>query len=148
MKRNSLAITVVSVEREMFDIESAADLTGIHPEMIREFARGQLVQIRGSDNEGCPVFDESGICRLRMLADWRHPRKTEPAHDPGALSVDGSAGAIRGGNYESAQSVAVSVEWNGLEKIMEFSCCGVLWQGNVMLDIGFLMLVYAEVSLL
>lgn len=48
----------------------AAELTGLHPEMIEEFLRGQLVQAF-EDPAGEILFDSSGIARLRQLAHLR-----------------------------------------------------------------------------
>ncbi|MDF1815085.1 MAG: hypothetical protein P1V20_22975 [Verrucomicrobiales bacterium] len=71
MKHSTLEITVVSTANQTYGIECAARLTGIHPDMIEEFERGKLVESAASDKSGAPLFDEAGICRLRLLADLR-----------------------------------------------------------------------------
>lgn len=76
MKRKQrLEITLEAVHRELFDIEDAAALTGIHPDLIREYLRGRLVSCRDLDPNGWPLFDESGICRLRLLHELREREK-------------------------------------------------------------------------
>ena len=71
MKHKSLEITVISASNQLLDISAASRLSGLHPDMIAEFERGKLVERSGSDQNGNPVFDEAGICRLRILSDLR-----------------------------------------------------------------------------
>ncbi len=71
MKHNSLAITIVSVSNQLFDLEAASQLTGMHPDLIQEFVNGRLAPIAGTNPEGLPLFAEDGICRLRILEDLR-----------------------------------------------------------------------------
>ena len=75
MNHKSLEITVVSISQQLYDIDTASQLTGIHPELINEYENGRLVQRSGSDGAGEPLFDESGICRLRILSDLRDREK-------------------------------------------------------------------------
>ena len=75
MKHNSLEIAIVSVSSELYDVYSASELTGIHPDIIQEFEHGKFVERSGADNDGSPLFDESGICRLRILSDLREREK-------------------------------------------------------------------------
>ena len=71
MKQETLEITVVTVEHDLFDIDTVSNLVGIHPEMITEFTRGKLVACCGTDQTGKLLFDEAGLCRLRLLSDLR-----------------------------------------------------------------------------
>jgi len=75
MKQNSLAITIVSVSNQLFDLETASQLTGMHPDLIQEFVNGSLAPTAGTDSDGLPLFGEDGICRLRILADLRSREK-------------------------------------------------------------------------
>ncbi|MGJ8697065.1 MAG: chaperone modulator CbpM [Verrucomicrobiaceae bacterium] len=51
-------------------LSEAAEITGLHPEMIEEFLRGSLVHAF-KDSAGVIFFDPSGITRLRQLAHLR-----------------------------------------------------------------------------
>jgi len=75
MKHKALEITVVSVTDQTYSIGDAAQLTGVHPDMIEEFERGHLVARVETDENRRPVFNESGICRLRLLSDLRDREK-------------------------------------------------------------------------
>ena len=53
------------------NLEEAADLCGLHPEMIKEFLRGNLVH--AFENESGKIyFDTSGVSRLRQIAYLRN----------------------------------------------------------------------------
>ncbi|MEX2580011.1 MAG: chaperone modulator CbpM [Verrucomicrobiales bacterium] len=62
-------------ETETFDLTTLSELTGLHEELIVEFARAHLVQTanRWEDTaaEERPVFDERGLMRLRQIAELR-----------------------------------------------------------------------------
>lgn len=75
MANERLEITVISVENRLFDVDEAARLTRIHPELIMEFERGHLVERRGTGTDDSPLFDEAGLCRLRILSDLREREK-------------------------------------------------------------------------
>lgn len=52
------------------DIDEAAELSGLHPGVIEEFLRSQLVQgFQGRD--GRLLFDHAGVSRLRQIAHLR-----------------------------------------------------------------------------
>jgi hypothetical protein len=57
---------------EVFDLDAAAELSGMHPEMILEFCRADVVALRhhGAD----PKFDNRGIHRLRLIETLRQER--------------------------------------------------------------------------
>jgi DNA-binding transcriptional MerR regulator len=61
-------LVVVSEDPECrFSLERAAELTGMHPEMILEFTRAEIVHTSGTDSDGSPRFDETEIVRLRQI---------------------------------------------------------------------------------
>ncbi|QJE95082.1 chaperone modulator CbpM [Luteolibacter luteus] len=57
---------------EIFDLDAAAELSGMHPEMILEFCRAHVVALR--HQEDSPQFDNRGIHRLRLIETLRHDR--------------------------------------------------------------------------
>jgi len=58
------------LESLLSDLNEAADLCGLHPEMIEEYLRAHLVSaVRGES--GKVYFDQSGISRLRHIAYLR-----------------------------------------------------------------------------
>lgn len=57
---------------EIFDLEAAAELSGMHPEMILEFCRAHLVALRHQGDN--PKFDNRGIYRLRLIETLRQER--------------------------------------------------------------------------
>lgn len=61
---------IVTTEQErIFSLEQAADLTGMHTEMILEFVRADLIQVHLS--EEAPQFDESALFRIRHIENLR-----------------------------------------------------------------------------
>ena len=61
-------LVVVSEDPEcQFSLERAAELSGMHPEMILEFTRAEIVRTVGENPDGSPRFDESEILRLRQI---------------------------------------------------------------------------------
>ncbi len=61
-------LVVVSENPECrFSLERAAELSGMHPEMILEFTRAEVVHTVGEDPDGSPHFDETEIVRLRQI---------------------------------------------------------------------------------
>ena len=65
-------LVVVSEDPEcQFSLERAAELSGMHPEMILEFTRAEIVHTIGEDPDGAPRFDESEIVRLRQIEHLR-----------------------------------------------------------------------------
>ena len=52
------------------NLEEAAELCDLHPEMIEEFLRGKLVHAF-ENNQGNIYFDSSGVSRLRQIAYLR-----------------------------------------------------------------------------
>ena len=64
-----------SVDSLLTGLDEAAALSGLHPEMIEEFIRGQLVTAYKTP-EGDIYFDQSGIARLRQLEYLREHEQT------------------------------------------------------------------------
>jgi DNA-binding transcriptional MerR regulator len=57
----------VVAERALLDLDEAADLSGLHPQMIEEYSRGHLVTAV-KNQQGALYFDQAGIFRLRQIA--------------------------------------------------------------------------------
>lgn len=57
---------------EIFDLDAAAELSGMHPEMILEFCRAHVVALRNPGDH--PRFDNRGIHRLRLIETLRQER--------------------------------------------------------------------------
>ncbi len=70
-KNESLSISAVAVD-EVFDLETAAELSGMHPEMILEFCRAHVVALHPRGDR--PRFDNRGIHRLRLIETLRQER--------------------------------------------------------------------------
>lgn len=64
-----------TVESLLCDLAEASELSGLHPEMIEELLRGQLVQAFQSP-KGEVFFDQAGIARLRQIAYLREHENT------------------------------------------------------------------------
>ncbi len=62
-------------ETETFDLETVSQLTGIHEELIIEYAQAHLVEPCGqwnpADESTLPSFNERGLLRLRQIAELR-----------------------------------------------------------------------------
>ncbi|MEM8955832.1 MAG: chaperone modulator CbpM [Verrucomicrobiota bacterium] len=66
-----------SGEARLFDLKTAAELTGVHPEMILEFTRAQLVpSAQSGENPDSFRFDERAIYRLRQIESLRQRHHT------------------------------------------------------------------------
>lgn len=70
--RNESLSIPVSAGDELFDLEAAAELSGMHPEMILEFCRAHVVALRHQGDD--PKFDNRGIHRLRLIETLRQER--------------------------------------------------------------------------
>lgn len=70
-KQEALSIPQAAVD-EIFDLASAAELSGMHPEMILEFCRAHVVALHRSGDD--PRFDSRGIHRLRQIETLRQER--------------------------------------------------------------------------
>ncbi len=57
----------VVAEQALSDIDEAAELSGLHPQMIEEYSRGHLVTAV-QNQHGALYFDQAGIFRLRQIA--------------------------------------------------------------------------------
>lgn len=56
---------------ELFDIQSAAEASGMHPEMILEFLRAGVVSAVHQSKSGDYYFDDLGIRHLRQIESLR-----------------------------------------------------------------------------
>ncbi len=56
-----------SLQELMIDLDEAAALSGLHPEMIEEFLRGALIH-GFKDPHGNIYFDQTAVSRLRKIA--------------------------------------------------------------------------------
>jgi MerR family transcriptional regulator/heat shock protein HspR len=61
----------MSAEVVLYTLGDAGQLTGLHPEQIREFERAGLVCPAATSPRGDPLFNDGGLCRVRLLADLR-----------------------------------------------------------------------------
>ena len=68
MKTPLYKIVTTDPER-IFSLEQAADLTGMHTEMILEFVRANLIHVQLC--EKAPQFDEAALVRIRHIENLR-----------------------------------------------------------------------------
>ena len=54
-----------------FSLEAAADLTGVHPEMLRYYCRVGLLDARHDGLNGQPSFDENALAEVRRIEHYR-----------------------------------------------------------------------------
>ena len=52
-------------------LDRASEMSGMHPEMILEFVRADLVHVTSRDRCGAPVFREHHVIRLRQIEHLR-----------------------------------------------------------------------------
>jgi|GEM_PF-1387525 len=74
---HSLVSTYSIANLGLVDLDSASQLSGMHPEMILEVARAQLVFASIIDVSGDSYFDCVAIARLRLI---EHLRVGQRAH--------------------------------------------------------------------
>jgi hypothetical protein len=55
----------------LFPLEVAADLTGVHPEMLRYYCRLGLLGDQRAGMELAPTFDEDALCEVRRIEHYR-----------------------------------------------------------------------------
>ena len=55
----------------LFSLETAADLTGVHPEMLRYYCRLGLLGADRSVGEREPTFDEAALHEVRRIEHYR-----------------------------------------------------------------------------
>lgn len=68
----TLSIPSRRLDEELYDLETAAELSGMHPEMILEFCRAHVVTLHRRGDS--PHFDSHGIHRLRQIETLLHER--------------------------------------------------------------------------
>jgi hypothetical protein len=67
----------VTGEARWFDLDTTAELTGVHRDLILEFTRAEfLPTVRGGDDESILQFDECAIYRLRQIDSLRQRHHT------------------------------------------------------------------------
>jgi DNA-binding transcriptional MerR regulator len=69
-RRHTLVVVSENSERRI-SLQRAAELSGMHPEMILEFTRAEIVHTAGREPDGSPCFDETEIVRLRQIEHLR-----------------------------------------------------------------------------
>ena len=55
----------------LFPLEIAADLTGVHPEMLRYYCRLGLLGTDRAEGERTPTFDEEALHEVRRIEHFR-----------------------------------------------------------------------------
>ncbi|MGK0187165.1 MAG: hypothetical protein ACI9R3_002951 [Verrucomicrobiales bacterium] len=60
---------------DLFDLDAAAEASGMHPQMIREFLRAGVVNAACQSGDGTFFFDWHGICRIRHIELLRRNRR-------------------------------------------------------------------------
>lgn len=66
-------ITRITRETDhLVELTDAADICGLHPQMIEEFLRGGLVNAYQREEEQAIYFDQAGLVRLRQIFHFRH----------------------------------------------------------------------------
>jgi DNA-binding transcriptional MerR regulator len=72
LQKHTLVLTrAESPGRSTYSLGDAAELTDVHPEMIRYYCRlGMFTPVRG-DLEAEPVFDDDAIYELRRIEHYR-----------------------------------------------------------------------------
>jgi len=63
-----------SRQHDGFDLAAAAELSGMHPEMILEFTRARLIRFSPHGPSGSLRFDNHAIFRLRQIQSLRQER--------------------------------------------------------------------------
>jgi hypothetical protein len=70
----SPARTMVCVPAQaptLFSLQVAADLTGVHPEMLRYYCRLGLLGVDRAEREYEPTFDEEAVYEVRRIEHYR-----------------------------------------------------------------------------
>lgn len=68
----ALALVCIPVDAPVrFSLETAADLTGVHPEMLRYYCRRGLLGPHRAEREREPTFDEEAIHEVRRIEHYR-----------------------------------------------------------------------------
>jgi DNA-binding transcriptional MerR regulator len=57
--------------RSTYSIDAAAELAGVHPEMIRYYCRVGLFPPMQHGGDGEPLFDEDSLYELRRIEHYR-----------------------------------------------------------------------------
>jgi len=66
----------------LFSLEATAELTGIHPELLRYYGRLGLIGPAATDRHRQPLFDDEALREIRRLEHYRRhlhvPRRALP----------------------------------------------------------------------
>jgi hypothetical protein len=62
------------VAGEVYDLATAAELSGMHPGMILELGQARVVTVIQGDDSATPLFDTRAIYRLRQIEVLREER--------------------------------------------------------------------------
>ena len=55
----------------LFSLEDTADLTGIHPDLLRYYWRTGLIEVRRGELESDLFFDETALHEIRRIEHYR-----------------------------------------------------------------------------
>lgn len=61
-------------DEELYDLETAAELSGLHPGIILELVRSRIVAHMRQDSPDSPRFDALAIYRLRQIEVLREEK--------------------------------------------------------------------------
>lgn len=70
-----LILASTEVSHGLIDLDAASELSGMHPEMIEEVARAELIVVSHHDRSGNPYFDDKAIYRLRQIERLRNEHR-------------------------------------------------------------------------
>lgn len=63
-------ICVPHSELSAYSLEATAQLTGVHPEMLRHYCRLGLLGVQPDDRD--PIFNQDGLAAIRRIEHYRH----------------------------------------------------------------------------
>ena len=55
----------------LYSLEAAADLCGVHPNLLRNYCRLGLLGADRADSEGDPVFDDNALYEVRRIEHYQ-----------------------------------------------------------------------------
>lgn len=67
----SASYSIVLTPGPDLTLSHAADMSGLHPEMILEFVRAEVINVSSHDGSGVPLFRNHHITRLRKIQHLR-----------------------------------------------------------------------------
>ena len=66
-----LLVCVPAVAPALISLLAAAELTGVHPELLRYYCRLGVIEAHRDGTEGDPTFDEYALQEVRRLEHYR-----------------------------------------------------------------------------